>query len=160
MPSRFLRELPMEYVQIEGTPPFGSGFGSGSNISRESNLDDGFSNRGNSFQSYSRTGTKIGTRTGAGTGSGRNPGFGKHIQLDSPKHTSSHNRRGKDAQTKVPSSAAYTAGDRVFHDQYGSGHITESRMENGREMVTVWFDTGRSAKFIPKYARLEKIAQD
>lgn len=129
MPSRFLRELPMEYIQIEGTPPFGSGFGSGSTFSPESHFDDNF-------------------------------GFGKQIKLDSPKHTNSRNHAGKDAQSKMPSSTAYAAGDRVYHDQYGAGHITESRIENGRGVVTVWFDTGRSAKFIPKYARLEKIAQD
>lgn len=119
-PSRFLRELPMEYIQIEGTPPFGSGFVSGSGSG--------------AFQSQSR---------------------GKL-----PKHTSPRYHAGDEKQSKAASSAAYAAGDRVYHDQYGSGYITESSMENGREMVTVRFDTGKPAKFISKYARLEKIAQD
>ena len=62
--------------------------------------------------------------------------------------------------TMPSAGAAFTVGDRVYHDEYGSGYITESRLEHGREVVTVWFDTRRTAKFITSYARLEKIAQD
>jgi len=157
MPSRFLRELPMEHVKIEGTPPFGFGFGSGSGFgsdfetpyTAESSFTD---DPGKQFDALHAGNRRSGT--------GRNPGFGKQIQLDPPKHKSSRFKTGSDESSKGASSAVYTAGDRVYHEQYGSGYITESSMENGREVVTVWFDTGRTAKFIPKYARLEKIAQD
>ena len=141
MPSRFLRELPMEYVKIEGTPPFEFGFGS----------------TYDKAPSKSFTASRVENHQ---SGAGRNPGFGKQIKLDSPKHKKSGFNTTENESSKGVSSAVYTAGDRVYHEQYGSGYITESRMENGREVVTVWFDTGKSAKFIPKYARLEKIAQD
>jgi len=165
MPSRFLHELPMEYVKIEGTPPFGSGFGSGTGFGSE--YESGFGSQTEpSYQtgsSYNKAPSKSFTASGGGprrSGAGRNPGFGKQIQIDSPKYKKPGVKALDDDSPKGVSSALYTAGDRVYHEQYGSGYITESSMENGREVVTVWFDTGRTAKFIPKYARLEKIAQD
>ena len=171
MPSRFLRELPMEYVKIEGTPPFGSGFGAGSGFGTGSGFGAGY---GSGFgsrtepsystgSSYGKAPSKASNASRGGTqrsGAGRNPGFGKQIQIDSPKFNKSGFKASDNDSPKGVSSALYTAGDRVYHEQYGSGYITESSMENGREVVTVWFDTGRTAKFIPKYARLEKIAQD
>jgi DNA helicase-2/ATP-dependent DNA helicase PcrA len=58
------------------------------------------------------------------------------------------------------SKGKFAPGDRVYHDSYGPGNIVSSVTENGRELVTVWFESGKTMKFLPDYARLEKIASD
>ncbi len=114
MPSRFLKELPMEYVVTAGRP---------------------------SSEFSGEAGYEITRRAGS-----REPSaFARRIVQDRTQKT----ERGE-----------YAPGDRVFHDAYGNGYIVSSRIENGREMVVVGFDTGTRMQFITKYAPLEKIAKD
>jgi DNA helicase-2/ATP-dependent DNA helicase PcrA len=63
-------------------------------------------------------------------------------------------------QKKPAALGKFAPGDRVYHDSYGPGNIVKSVTENGRELVTVWFESGMTMKFLPDYARLEKIASD
>lgn len=66
-----------------------------------------------------------------------------------------------DRKSDPVSAGKFTRGDRVFHDSYGSGYILSSRIEQGREVVEVSFDTGKGKmQFIAKYTPLEKIAND
>ncbi|MGM0432885.1 MAG: ATP-dependent helicase [Spirochaetota bacterium] len=113
MPSRFLRELPPEHVDIRGRVPY-------------------------EFSSFSPDGA-LPRETG------------------NPLDQSQAHWYKKEA---TPSAGMFAAGDRVYHDSYGPGSVVSSVTENGRELVTVWFETGRTMKFIPQYAPLEKIAQD
>ena len=140
MPSRFLSELPKEHITLRGIPPFGYGF-------ERSDMPDSMQglsqNRQGSFSSNSRSMTS--RRPIAGSIEGK---VGRSWPNPPPR------------DTMPAAGAAFTAGDRVYHDDYGAGYISASKLEHGREVVSVMFDTGRSAKFITSYARLEKIAQD
>ena len=51
-------------------------------------------------------------------------------------------------------------GDRIYHDDYGSGTIVRSWYNEGQSVVQVQFDTGRSARFLPEYTPLERISSD
>jgi DNA helicase-2/ATP-dependent DNA helicase PcrA len=54
----------------------------------------------------------------------------------------------------------YAAGTAVYHDDYGAGMVTRS-WHNGTELVVlVQFESGRTAKFLPRYTPLERIAGD
>ena len=54
-------------------------------------------------------------------------------------------------------SSIFPAGQRVYSDSYGSGTVLQVK-KGDPEVIVVKFDSGRSATFISKYARLEKIA--
>ncbi|MBN1685598.1 MAG: UvrD-helicase domain-containing protein [Spirochaetales bacterium] len=53
-----------------------------------------------------------------------------------------------------------SAGQQVYHDDYGSGTIIKSWYNGADRVVQVRFDTGRTARFIPKYTPLEKTSRD
>ena len=55
-------------------------------------------------------------------------------------------------------SAAYSTGDRVYHDDYGTGVVIKTEISKNEPVVHVMFETGRSAVFLEKYCRLEKLA--
>jgi len=142
MPSRFINELPMDQVSLMGPAPFES---------------SGFAGR----------------RPSGFSGSDDYPGFGRRIRLNASRQVDAHVKASRSSGggaakarglvsggEEAAPEALFAAGDRVYHDEYGAGYITESRFENGREIVAVRFDTGQTAKFIPRYARLEKIAGD
>ncbi len=58
------------------------------------------------------------------------------------------------------SAGEYPVGSAVYHEDYGEGIVITTR-HNGSELaVTVRFDNGRTAKFLPKYTPLERIARD
>jgi DNA helicase-2/ATP-dependent DNA helicase PcrA len=46
----------------------------------------------------------------------------------------------------------------VFHDEYGPGMIQRAWNSDGNLVVQVLFQSGRAARFLPKYARLERIS--
>ena len=52
----------------------------------------------------------------------------------------------------------YPVGTAIYHDDYGSGIIVKSWYNAADLVVQVRFETGRSARFIPKYTPLEKIS--
>jgi DNA helicase II / ATP-dependent DNA helicase PcrA len=51
-------------------------------------------------------------------------------------------------------------GSRIYHDDYGSGTIVKSWYNGADRVVQVTFETGRTARFLPKYTSLEKISYD
>jgi DNA helicase-2/ATP-dependent DNA helicase PcrA len=51
----------------------------------------------------------------------------------------------------------YPVGAGVFHDEYGPGVVERKWYDDGALLVLVRFQSGRVAKFLPKYARLERI---
>jgi DNA helicase-2/ATP-dependent DNA helicase PcrA len=51
----------------------------------------------------------------------------------------------------------YPVGGGVFHDEYGPGVVERKWYADGALLVQVRFQSGRVAKFLPKYARLERI---
>jgi len=76
-----------------------------------------------------------------------------------PERTSRY--RELEASAGTEDTSRFAPGDRVYHDEYGPGYVISSTVERGREMVSVRFDTGQTAQFIPRYtSSLEKIAGD
>ena len=59
-----------------------------------------------------------------------------------------------------PESSEYPVGCAVYHDDYGSGVVTASRSNGAELVVQVRFETGRTAKFLPRYTPLEKVVTD
>ena len=59
-----------------------------------------------------------------------------------------------------PQADAYPPGAGVFHDEYGPGVVERTWYTDGSLLVQVRFQSGRVAKFLPKYARLERIGFD
>ncbi len=56
--------------------------------------------------------------------------------------------------------AGFYKGCRIYHADYGEGVIAEKWHNGRRSMVTARFSSGRTAKFILKYANLERISPD
>ncbi len=54
----------------------------------------------------------------------------------------------------------YTPGCGVYHEQYGPGTIVRRWRSGPDTHVQVQFSSGRSARFILQYARLERISED
>ncbi len=52
----------------------------------------------------------------------------------------------------------YPAGTGVFHDEYGPGVVERAWYNDGTLLVQVRFESGRVARFLPKYTRLERIS--
>lgn len=48
----------------------------------------------------------------------------------------------------------------VYHDDYGRGQVTAAVMRDGELVVTVRFETGREAEFLPRYSGLERIGDE
>ena len=57
-------------------------------------------------------------------------------------------------------SGSYKKGDRVYHDDYGSGVVVRTETRKEEPVIHVMFETGRSAVFLEKYCRLEKLSSD
>ena len=57
-------------------------------------------------------------------------------------------------------SAAFKSGDRVYHDDYGSGVVVKTETKNNEPVIHVVFESGRTAVFLEKYSRLEKLSSD
>lgn len=128
MPSRFLKELPMEYVEIRGKVPF----------------------------EYSH----LAPAQSSSMGSGYSLGSGHGEDAQSHQRSPFAERIMRDRESDPAQRGVYAPGDRVYHDSYGNGNVVSSVIEHGREVVTVWFETGKTMKFLPQYAPLEKIAND
>ncbi|MEJ2662565.1 MAG: ATP-dependent helicase [Spirochaetia bacterium] len=54
----------------------------------------------------------------------------------------------------------FCRGARVFHDDYGYGIVVKHEARGEHSLVTVRFDTGRSARFIPDYSSLVRIKEE
>lgn len=54
----------------------------------------------------------------------------------------------------------YPAGSVVYHDDYGTGVVTRAFHSGSELVVQVQFESGRVARFLPKYTPLEKVAGD
>ena len=60
----------------------------------------------------------------------------------------------------VSGGQAYPPGTGVYHDEYGSGVVVKE-WHNGKEaIVMVQFESGMTARFLPRYTRLERISVD
>ncbi|MCK4515154.1 MAG: ATP-binding domain-containing protein, partial [Spirochaetaceae bacterium] len=67
---------------------------------------------------------------------------------------------GEDAGTHERADNPFPAGTSVYHDDYGSGVVTKSGLIGDELVVHVQFESGRVARFLPKYVTLEKVEHD
>ena len=74
---------------------------------------------------------------------------------------------GEAAESELDESEAARAeakgwplGAGVFHEEYGTGTITGRSAAGGNLVVQVRFRSGRTARFLPKYARLERVSEE
>jgi DNA helicase-2/ATP-dependent DNA helicase PcrA len=51
----------------------------------------------------------------------------------------------------------FAVGAGVYHDEYGTGVVQRTWYSEGNLLVQVRFESGRVGKFLPKYARLERV---
>ncbi len=65
-----------------------------------------------------------------------------------------HQTDGRQADNLFP------AGTAVYHDDYGSGIVSKSWHTGDEQVVQVQFESGRVARFLPKYVALEKVEHD
>ncbi len=54
----------------------------------------------------------------------------------------------------------FPPGTAVYHDDYGSGAVVSGKMREGELVITVQFETGRKAEFLPRYSGLERIQHE
>lgn len=61
-------------------------------------------------------------------------------------------------------SSGFSVGTRIYNDDYGPGVIVKSwnnaNGPNSEQVVIVQFESGRTARFLPKYTPLERISYD
>lgn len=68
---------------------------------------------------------------------------------------------GRSAAGEAPEGDdGWPLGAGVFHEEYGPGRIEGKKYTEGRLLVTVRFQSGKVARFLPEYARLERISAD
>jgi DNA helicase-2/ATP-dependent DNA helicase PcrA len=60
----------------------------------------------------------------------------------------------------VPEEDDYPLGCGVYHEDYGPGRVTRKYSDRGLTCALVRFETGKTARFILKYADLERISLD
>ncbi|HET6451527.1 MAG TPA: 3'-5' exonuclease, partial [Spirochaetia bacterium] len=60
----------------------------------------------------------------------------------------------------APDDETFTVGTGVYHEEYGTGVVERTWYTEGAQLVQVRFQTGRVGKFLPKYARLERVELD
>ncbi len=51
----------------------------------------------------------------------------------------------------------FPPGTYVYHDEYGTGVVVSTEFTRGERVFVVRFESGRDARFLEKYARLEKV---
>jgi DNA helicase-2/ATP-dependent DNA helicase PcrA len=86
---------------------------------------------------------------------------GRYLEQQPSKFLTEINRESLDGfAAAVPRDDGWKLGQKVYHDDYGSG-IVISKRESGEELVLeVRFESGRTGRFLPQYTPLEKLASD
>ncbi|MCX7028989.1 MAG: UvrD-helicase domain-containing protein [Spirochaetes bacterium] len=63
-------------------------------------------------------------------------------------------------ETEEAADGGWPLGAGVFHEEYGTGTITGRSASGGNLVLQVRFRSGRTARFLPKYARLERVSEE
>jgi DNA helicase-2/ATP-dependent DNA helicase PcrA len=67
---------------------------------------------------------------------------------------------GESEAAGAEAAKGWPLGAGVFHEEYGTGTITGRSAAGGNLVVQVRFRSGRTARFLPKYARLERVSEE
>jgi DNA helicase-2/ATP-dependent DNA helicase PcrA len=60
----------------------------------------------------------------------------------------------------VPVNDGWSLGQKVYHDDYGTGIVVKKWYNVGELVLDVRFESGRLGRFLPQYTPLEKLAPD
>jgi DNA helicase-2/ATP-dependent DNA helicase PcrA len=63
-------------------------------------------------------------------------------------------------QAEAEADDGWPLGAGVFHEEYGTGTITGRSASGANLVLQVRFRSGRTARFIPKYTRLERVSEE
>ena len=77
-----------------------------------------------------------------------------------PAFATDSNRETAQPRRHLRNPDGFTLGDTVAHDDYGIGEIIKQAEEGEYSVISVRFQSGRVAKFIEKYAALDRVASD
>lgn len=137
-PSRFLDEIDSELINESGTKPI-----------KFEEKTDLFSNSALSLKRKQNPKQKSGWKNKTSDMSNLiHKGFSpnaKSFKFD------------KQVEGEETAESLYKVGDRVFNEEKGRGWVTESTLRNDREIISVKYDNGKDAKYISKFAKLEKV---
>ena len=171
LPSRFLREIPENLMELSsfgetgmgrasggnfGTSygDYGDGYGTGS-YTRKS--EGGFGYRSTSGEGFSKSG--YGKGYSAGTSSTK-PAFGRAITSASDVGGITSSLRSKtqpNMPKKTDGDKNFSVGERVFHKKFGEGSVTKVEDNNGRKVIEISFDNTGVKRFVLDYVELSRI---
>jgi DNA helicase-2/ATP-dependent DNA helicase PcrA len=60
----------------------------------------------------------------------------------------------------APRDDGWKLGQKIYHDDYGSGIVVNKRYNGDELVLDVRFESGRTGRFLPQYTPLEKLASD
>ncbi len=162
-PSRFLQEIPEEYVTFQGSLGREALFGGGFGGNQESRY-------GATRRSYGGAGFQGGNSQGYGNSYGNSRRYGssqteRGASMGANKRPKKNLSFGRDPVAELIAKQSgtqdieftYSVGDRVYHMSYGSGYVIEVKLHDNQEIVKVKFDTGKITILIAEYSGLEKI---
>ncbi|MCJ1679483.1 DNA helicase PcrA [Streptomyces sp. APSN-46.1] len=141
-PSRFLEEIPAEYLQWKRTgasqkpagPMRSSGYGAGSGGS----------------------GSGFGSGSGSGSGKGASFGTSPEAFLSSSRTKAGPSGFATRRATDKPV-IALVVGDRVTHDQFGLGTVMEVKGAGADAQATVDFGDDKPKRLLLRYAPVQKL---
>ena len=64
------------------------------------------------------------------------------------------------ASVAPPVNDGWAPGQKVYHDDFGSGIVVKKWYNVGELVLDVRFESGRLGRFLPEYTPLEKLASD
>lgn len=135
-PSRFLSEIEEDLVKVVGKKPYV--LQDDFNIFNSSALDlKRKANKNSTYSSFSSDNSNL---------------IHKGFSSNSKKF-----KFEKEDDSIESDVSFYKVGDRVQSEERGRGWVISCIIKNDREIISVKFDNGVEAKFISKYAKLEKI---
>ncbi len=147
-PSRFLNEIDEDLIKIQGNKPrqYSDDLDifSDSALSFRRKQNPNNSGYKNSYNNYNDSSYSKGYKD---TSNLIHQGF-------SPKAKKFKFEQENDTEI---SDSLYNVGDRVFNEEKGKGWIISSTKKKDREIISVKYDNGKEAKYISKFAKLEKI---
>ncbi len=83
--------------------------------------------------------------------------FGRYSDM-APSRFLDEIPEGAAEKVEEETSDDFPVGSGVYHDEYGPGVVERKWYTDGTLLVQVRFTSGRVAKFLPKYTRLERIS--
>lgn len=175
-PSRFLKEIPQEYLSgfytLESTSTNRYNDDAVDNLRRggggaSEGRSSGYSSERFSDSDYGGSSFKSGKSSSGRSGGGYSYGGGNqgysnvssHLRNVTPKKSSPSPLPtvGSSRPQPAPSAAVFQVGDRVTHAKFGEGTVSQVLGDGDKAIYSIQFDTIAGKKLLdPKFAKLDK----